>query len=144
MLLDKSKINDYQNYGVTVLRNAVPLRWVKTLQNGVVKNFQNPSKYKCVYEENTEKELFYDDYCNWQRIDEYRKFFFDSGIAKIVSQLMKSKKVNIFHEHVLIKEPDSIKKTPWHQDQSYYCVNGKDNCSLWIPLDPVKKSMKPR
>ena len=27
-------------------------------------------------------------------------FFFNSGVAKIVSQLMKSKKVNIFHEHV--------------------------------------------
>jgi len=56
---------------------------------------------------------------------------------------MKSKKVNIFHEHVLIKEPDSKKRTPWHQDQSYYCVNGKDNCSLWIPLDPVEKSICP-
>ena len=78
-----------------------------------------------------------------KHIDEYKQFFFNSGIAKIVSELMRSKKVNIFHEHVLIKEPDSKKRTPWHQDQSYYCVNGKDNCSLWIPLDPVEKSICP-
>ena len=143
MLLNKSVIDDYQNYGVTVLRNIISIKWIKKLQIGVIKNFKNPSKYKCVYEKNIEKELFYDDYCNWQRIDEYKQFFFNSGIAKIASRLMKSKKVNIFHEHVLIKEPESKNRTPWHQDQSYYCVNGKDNCSLWIPLDPVEKSICP-
>ena len=56
---------------------------------------------------------------------------------------MNSKKVNIFHEHVLIKEPGSTKKTPWHQDQPYYCVNGRDNCSLWIPLDNISKNICP-
>ena len=118
MLLIKSAINDYQNYGVAILRNIIPNEWIKKLQIGVIKNFKNPSKYKCVYEKNIEKELFYDDYCNWQNIDEYKQFFFNSRVAKIVSQLMKSKKVNIFHEHVLIKEPNSKKRTPWHLDQS--------------------------
>ena len=100
MLLDESVIDNYQYFGVTVLRNIISINWIKKLQIGVIKNFQNPSKYKFVYEKNTEKELFYDDYCNWQHIDEYKQFFFNSGVAKIVSQLMKSKKVNIFHEHV--------------------------------------------
>ena len=143
MLLTNKIINEYQNFGVTVLRNIIRDNWIKKIQIGVQKNFDNPSKYKCVYEKNNNKELFYDDYCNWKRISEYKQFFFNSGIAKIVSQLMISKKVNIFHEHVLIKEAGSIKKTPWHQDQSYYCVNGTDNCSLWIPLDPIEKSVCP-
>ena len=52
---------------------------------------------------------------------------------------MKSKKVNIFHEHVLIKEVGATKKTPWHQDQSYYCVNGFQNISFWIPLDNISQ-----
>jgi ectoine hydroxylase-related dioxygenase (phytanoyl-CoA dioxygenase family) len=143
MLLNNLIVNEYKNTGVAVLRNIISKNWIKQLEIGVKKNFDNPSKYKCVYEKDTNKELFYDDYCNWQRITEYRNFFFNSGIAKIVSQLMDSKKVNVFHEHVLIKEPGSNKKTPWHQDQSYYCVNGKDNCSLWIPLDPVDKSICP-
>ena len=143
MNIDSSIIYKYQSEGVAVLRKIISNYWIKKLQIGVKKNFEKPSKYKCVYEKKGIKEVFYDDYCNWQRIDEYKTFFINSGISKIVSQLMKSKKVNIFHEHVLIKEPGSIKKTPWHQDQSYYCVNGKDNCSLWIPLDLVNKSVCP-
>ena len=37
------------------------------------------------------------------------------------------------------KEPETLERTPWHHDQPYYCVNGGDTCSLWIPLDPVPK-----
>ena len=142
-MVENKVIENYQNNGVTLLKNIIDLKWIKELQVGVKKNFENPSKYKCVYEKNNGKELFYDDYCNWNRINEYKNFIFNSNIAKIAKQLMKSKKVNLFHEHVLIKENNSKKKTPWHQDQSYYCVNGKDNCSFWIPLDPVKKNTSP-
>ena len=139
MLLKKTIINEYQNNGVVILKNIIEPTWLQTLSKGVNKNFKNPSKYKCVYEKENNKELFYDDYCNWQRIDEYKDFIKNSNIAKIAMELMLSKKVNLFHEHVLIKEIGSNKKTPWHQDQSYYCVNGKDNCSIWIPLDKIKK-----
>ena len=131
--------NEFSKFGVTVLRNIISEYWLKQIKIGIEKNFKNPSIYKCVYEKKNGKELFYDDYCNWKRIPEYKDFFFTSGIAKIIAQLLQSKKINIFHEHVLIKEPGCSKETPWHQDQPYYCVNGKDNCSLWIPLDYVSK-----
>ena len=143
MKLNKSIIKEYKEFGVVVIRNVLSSYWLEQLSIGIDKNFENPSKYKCVYERKDNKEIFFDDYCNWQRIEEYRDFFFKSNIANIASQLMQSKKVNIFHEHVLIKEPGATKKTPWHQDQSYYCVNGIDNCSLWIPLDPISKEICP-
>jgi ectoine hydroxylase-related dioxygenase (phytanoyl-CoA dioxygenase family) len=136
-------IKDYNNNGVVVLRNVVPQKWITILKRGLKKNFLNPSKYKCVYEKNNKKELFYDDYCNWNKIEEYKKFIFESDIGKTAQKLMQSNKVNVFHEHVLVKEIGSKKRTPWHQDQSYYCVNGKDNCSFWIPLDEVNKNSSP-
>ena len=42
-----------------------------------------------------------------------------------------------YHEHILVKEPGTSKRTPWHHDQSYYPVDGEDIVSLWIPVDPV-------
>tara|TARA_Y100000590_G_scaffold468853_1_gene653484 strand:- start:7277 stop:8071 length:795 start_codon:yes stop_codon:yes gene_type:complete len=143
MILSNKIVNQYQNNGVVIIRKAISEHWLKILSTGIKKNFDSPSKYKCVYESRNNHELFFDDYCNWQRIEEYKKFFFNSNIGSIASQLMKSSKVNIFHEHVLIKEPGCSKETPWHQDQSYYCVSGKDNCSLWIPLDYVAKKVCP-
>ena len=142
-MISNSSIKNYNIDGVVVLRNIVNIKWINILKRGLRKNFQNPSKYKCVYEKNNKKELFYDDYCNWNRIDEYKSFIFNSEISNIAKQLMQSKKVNLFHEHVLVIEIGSKKRTPWHQDQSYYCVNGRDNCSLWIPLDEVSKNSSP-
>ncbi len=142
-MLNNKILKDYLENGVVLLKNIIDDKWIKELQKGVEFNFKYPSKYKCVYEKLNNKEIFYDDYCNWKRIKEYKNFIFKSNIAKIAKDLMKSKKVNLFHEHVLIKEPKSQKKTPWHQDQSYYCVNGRDNCSIWIPLDPVTKKTSP-
>ena len=142
-MISNSSIKNYNIDGVVVLRNIVNIKWINILKRGLRKNFQNPSKYKCVYEQNNKKELFYDDYCNWNKIGEYKNFIFNSGISNIAKELMQSKKVNLFHEHVLVKEIGSKKRTPWHQDQSYYCVNGRDNCSLWIPLDEVSKNSSP-
>jgi len=143
MTLDKKNINFYQTEGVVLLKKIISKDWLKKLEKGIEKNFKDPSKYKCVYERKGNKELFYDDYCNWQRINQYRDFLFNSNIADIASELMNSKKVNIFHEHVLIKESGAKKMTPWHQDQSYYCVEGHQNVSFWIPLDKINKNNSP-
>ena len=143
MNIDSHIIEEYFDYGVVMIRNVITPYWLKKLAIGIEKNFKNPSKYKCVYEKKGEKEIFFDDYCNWQKIREYKDFFFHSNIARLASRLMDSKTVNLFHEHILIKEPGSRKKTPWHQDQPYYCVDGKNNCSLWIPLDNISKNICP-
>ncbi len=143
MLLNKKIITDYQLNGVVLLQNIIDQYWLDILKKGIEKNFKNPSQYKCVYEKYKKNELFYDDYCNWNKIGEYKNFIFNSNISIIAQELMNSKKVNLFHEHVLIKEVGSKKKTPFHQDQSYYCVNGRDNCSIWIPMDRIEKNTSP-
>ena len=110
MFVNKDIISDYKNHGVALLKNVISSDWLEKLAKGIEKNFQKPSQYKCVYEEENGREIFYDDYCNWQRIEEYKDFIFNSNIAKIAAQLMRSKKVNLFHEHILIKEPGAKKK----------------------------------
>jgi len=138
-MINEELINKFKNDGVVLLRQIVDVNWINILREGVKKNFNNPSQYKCVYEtDDDQNELFYDDYCNWNRITEYKNFIFNSNIAIIAKKLMQSNKVNLFHEHVLIKEKGSKKRSPWHQDQGYYCVNGRDNVSIWIPLDNVE------
>jgi ectoine hydroxylase-related dioxygenase (phytanoyl-CoA dioxygenase family) len=86
---------------------------------------------------------FFGDYCNWARIPEYRSFFFDSPAGEMAAELMQSQTVRIFHEHVLVKEPGTSNPTPWHHDQPYYCVDGKQVVSFWIPLDTVPQATCP-
>ena len=45
----------------------------------------------------------------------------------------------LYHDHMLTKEPGTRARTPWHQDQPYYNIEGEQNCSFWIPVDPVRR-----
>ena len=54
-MIKKNIIQDYNKNGVVVLRDIVPKKWINILKRGLKKNFQNPSKYKCVYEKINKK-----------------------------------------------------------------------------------------
>ena len=54
---------------------------------------------------------------------------------------MGSRTARFFHDHVLVKQPGGSTVTPWHQDQPYYCVEGRQSVSFWIPLDPVPRDV---
>ena len=47
--------------------------------------------------------------------------------------------MRLYHDHMLTKEPGTRQRTPWHQDQPYYNVDGSQNCSFWMPVDPVSR-----
>ena len=136
-LTDK-QILDYKKDGVILIKKAF-LPWIEKLSKGFKKVLNNPSSHG---RENVSKQhggRFFEDYCNWQRIDEFKDFIFNSPAAEIVAQSTQSNKIQVFHEHIFLKEPGTKKETPWHQDLPYYCVDGNDTGSFWIPLDKVDK-----
>lgn len=141
-LLDRSQLETFNDDGVLLIRGVFK-DWVDTLRKGIDANMREPGPFGKVYTADNEAGLFFGDYCNWQRITEYRDFLFNSPAAKLCAQLVSSDAVRIFHEHVLVKEPGTARKTPWHHDQPYYCVDGMQLCSFWIPLDPVDQSVSP-
>lgn len=38
--------------------------------------------------------------------------------------VLQLQEVAFYHEHTLIKDAGTNKKTPWHVDQTYYPING--------------------
>jgi ectoine hydroxylase-related dioxygenase (phytanoyl-CoA dioxygenase family) len=82
---------------------------------------------------------FIEDFCNWQRIDALRRFVTESPAGAIAAELMGASVVRLYHDHVLVKEPGTRQRTPWHQDLPYYNVEGRLNASMWMPVDPVAR-----
>jgi ectoine hydroxylase-related dioxygenase (phytanoyl-CoA dioxygenase family) len=136
--LEATTLADFKRDGACVLRGPFT-DWVETLRAGIARNMSEPSADVKIYTGQNGTGRFFGDYCNWQRIPEYRDFIFNSDAAAIGRELMGSKQVRLFHEHVLVKEASADVATPWHQDQPYYCVDGDQTVSLWIPLDQVSR-----
>jgi ectoine hydroxylase-related dioxygenase (phytanoyl-CoA dioxygenase family) len=82
---------------------------------------------------------FIEDFCNWQRLPEIARFIRLSGVAAIAAELMGATTVRLYHDHVLVKEPGTRQRTPWHQDQPYYNIDGRQNVSMWLPVDSVPR-----
>ena len=136
--IDTDTLKQFDADGACVVRQAFG-GWVETLRMGIARNRAAPSGDAKIYSGSSGSGQFFGDYCNWQRIPEYRDFIFKSPAAGIARQLMGSKHVRLFHEHVLVKDASADVPTPWHQDQPYYCVDGEQTVSLWIPLDDVPR-----
>ena len=133
----ETTIAEYQSDGVTLLRNAVGPEDLEALAAGVEENLAHPSEWASDYTPNDTGGRFFGDYVTWPRVDAYRRVALESSLPEMARQLMRSKSVRFFHEHVLVKEPGTNEITPWHHDQPYYCVDGDMNVSFWISLDPV-------
>lgn len=139
MNITQEHIDTYQRDGVLVLRGAFT-DWVERLRDGFAQNLAEPGPFAIENVRPGESGRFFEDYCNWQRITPFDDFIRQSPAAAIAGRIMQSQAVQVFHEHILVKEPGTAKPTPWHQDLPYYCVDGTQTASYWIPLDPVTQA----
>ncbi|KAG8176290.1 hypothetical protein JTE90_004130 [Oedothorax gibbosus] len=139
MKLETSLVEEYEKNGAVCLRGVFSEYWVDLVRRGIEKNLASPSPFSEKLKGYKNGGHYFDDYCNWRRIEEFEKFALQSPAAAIAGILTQSEEVSFYHEHVLVKEPGTDKETPWHHDQSYYPIDGDKVCSIWMPVDPVSR-----
>lgn len=136
-MTEPAVIEAFRRDGAAVLRGALSPDWIESLRAGVETNRTAPSPWAHWYTNPDESIGFWSDYVTWRDVPEYERVVTESGLADVAAELMGSRTARFFHEHVLVKEPGASERTPWHHDQPYYCVDGDQNVSMWIGLDPV-------
>ncbi len=138
-LVTQEMIDSFQRDGVVLVKGLFKDH-VETIRSGIEKNMSDPGPYAAENLKPGEGGRFFDDYCNWTRISDFEDVIRNSPAAEVAADLMVSNKTQVFHDHILVKEPGTSKPTPWHQDSPYYFVDGKQNISFWSPVDPVKEA----
>ena len=132
-------IDAFRNDGAVCIRQLLSPAEVQRLREGIDVNLASPSPRAKVASRADDPGRFVEDFCNWQHNDAYRDVIFGSALAAAAARLTGSRGIRLYHDHMLTKEPGTRARTPWHQDQPYYNVEGRLNCSFWIPVDPVKR-----
>ena len=130
-------ITTYAADGVVLVRGLFADH-VEAVRAGVARNMADPGPYASNNDKPGETGRFFDDYCNWQRIPEFREVIAASDVTQVAGALLQSDRVPQYHDHVLVKEPGTSMATPWHQDGPYYFVEGRQTVSFWSPLDAVR------
>jgi ectoine hydroxylase-related dioxygenase (phytanoyl-CoA dioxygenase family) len=132
-------IENFQKCGAACIRQLFRPEEVAILRAGIDANLAEPSPRAKVASGADDPGFFIEDFCNWQHNPDYRRFIFESRLAEAAGRLMGSHTARLYHDHMLTKESGTRQRTPWHQDQPYYNIEGRQNISFWIPVDPVTR-----
>jgi ectoine hydroxylase-related dioxygenase (phytanoyl-CoA dioxygenase family) len=136
-MITQQQIEAFETDGAVAIPGLFS-EWVSVIAAGIERNMRERGPYASESVQAGEPGSFFDDYCNWERIPEFRQVVTQSDAGAAAAALMRSSTAQFFHDHVLVKESGTHKNTPWHQDSPYYFVNGTQTVSFWIPIDPVK------
>ena len=123
--------------GAVVLRGLLNAAELAQLTAGIEHNLSHLSPLALVASQPNDPGRFVEDFCTWQTNPAYAAVLQHSALPRVARQLMQSQTCRLYHDHLLVKEPGTRQETPWHQDQPYYNVSGRQNVSFWLPVDPV-------
>ena len=137
-------IEAYERDGVVCLREAIPKHWVDKIAEGM-----HLSQQIRLAEDNTdalrsfkvshpgEPGYFFIDTFMWQHMEQFRSFAHDGPVADLAMNLMRSKSMIFYFDFILIKEPGTSAKTPWHYDEAYWPITGNQMCNCWMVVEPA-------
>ena len=117
----------------------------KLLNSSEIKNFedtcdlikQKPSPFK-IHKKNKDGEFFM-DFNNWRKNNRVLEICKNPKIVQTIKNLSGSKKCQLMHEDILIKEGKLVQETPVHHDRPYFVTKGNINLSVWITSSGVKR-----
>lgn len=138
----QSAIDSYKQDGVICLRGVLGQDWLDVIESGIDLYFEEKRsqgdaanvevKYK------GDSGSFHYATLMWKHLHPFARVIFESNAASVFGSLLETNKLNLYYDFLLIKEPRCKKAvTPWHQDHSYYCLNGHKIINCWIALDPI-------
>lgn len=135
-VLPAEVVDTYASDGVVCVRDVLDPEEVELAARAVEAVLARPSALAQVASSADDPGSFVEDFCRWTEIPGIERLARHSKAPQVAAELMATPEVRLYHDHVLVKEGGTRQRTPWHQDQPYYNVDGR-GVSAWIPIDPV-------
>ena len=137
------EIETFWRDGVVCLRAIMPEAWLDLLADAVERYLHSKAAFSlsdfggAPTTERKRKGHFYGGTDHWKTDEACRRFACESPLPGIAGQLLRASRINLYEDSILVKEPGATDKTAFHQDLSYFHVEGTQICTTWVPLDPV-------
>jgi ectoine hydroxylase-related dioxygenase (phytanoyl-CoA dioxygenase family) len=148
----QDEIDAFWRDGVVCLRNIVPPQWIDYMSTAVEEWLKSPAcldftKFgtevaqaagaDVMVDGGARRGHFYSGQDHWLTMPAFHELATRSPLVEISARLLKAGKLNLYEDSILVKEPGTLEKTAFHQDISYFNVEGHQICTTWLPLDPV-------
>jgi len=130
-------VEAYKRDGVVCIRNAFG-NWLELIEAGINSALAGASTDIDVVKGDAGEGNFSFSSQAWMNVAPFRQFIFDSHAADLVWPFLESEVLVLFYDFLLIKQARSRgAATPWHQDHSYYPLEGTKVINCWTALDAI-------
>lgn len=76
----------------------------------------------------------------WRKDERVARYTLARRFAAVAAALLGVERVRLYHDQSLFKEPGGG-HTPWHQDASFWPLDGARTVTMWMPLVDVPAEM---
>ena len=139
--ISTDKIREFRKKGHVLTENLLNKKEVDFYCKAITDTVEklNTEKRK-IEERDTYGKAFLQIHNLWQHDLKVRNFVLAKRFGKIAADLLGVKKVRLYHDQALFKEPGGG-PTPWHQDQYYWPIDTPNTVTMWMPLVDIDESM---
>ena len=135
--LDPSVVAAYQRDGHAVVRGLASRDEAAAYRPVIEKAALDTAWDKRPLEErDTYGKAFLQSFNLWRVDPSIAQFVLAKRFARVAAELMGVDGVRLYHDQALCKEPGGG-RTPWHQDQYYWPLDGAGTITMWMPLVDV-------
>ena len=136
MNLRRKDIEAFHADGAVALRGVVNEEWRRVLAEAIEDDIANPAPFYHGYEPDNGRGRFHGNLRTWEFHDGFRRFCFESPLPKLAAGMLGSRRINLLYDQLFVKEPGTVNRTRWHNDQPYWPIDGYQVMSFWVALDP--------
>jgi ectoine hydroxylase-related dioxygenase (phytanoyl-CoA dioxygenase family) len=134
--IDDETVDAFARDGVVCVRSVLDAAQVAVAVAAIDAVLASPGPLAQVASSPGDPGAFTEDFCRWQQVPAIEQLARQSRVPAVAAALLSTAQLRFYHDHVLVKEAGTRQRTPWHQDQPYYNVDGP-GVSAWIPVDPI-------
>ena len=135
-LLDSEKSASFHKDGAILLQGVLSNEWVELLAAGLDECYEEPDGMSSALV-SPKSELRIDQFPAG-RSEKLRKFIYESPLPSLIGAVIDGP-IRFYMDQMFYKPAGQLMPTPWHQDTSYYNVEGHDLIRAWVSPDIVPR-----
>ncbi len=125
----------FREDGVVALRDVVSAAWIERLTRAIEADIAEPGPFYHGYEPEDGRGRFHGNLRTWEHHEDFRAFCMESTMPELARRLLGAGRINLLYDQLFVKEPGTVNRTRWHNDQPYWPIAGDQVLSIWVALD---------
>ncbi|MBN3876536.1 MAG: phytanoyl-CoA dioxygenase family protein [Nostoc sp.] len=132
------QIEAFEQDGVICVKNVLDDIWVERIRTAVDRNVLIPGPLEAKGIPRPAGRVEHTSSL-WLTDADFRALAFESPLAKLAAQVLKSEKLNFLSDGFFVKKPKVNSRVGWHNDLPYWPIQGWQCCKIWLALDSANQ-----